>query len=83
VMENYRSPYMLPVSKTLQVLRLMRKDCSVTVEIMSLAIGLDKAKTRRILDKLVKQGKLGKHQVSFWNGMHYAKRNYYWMVAKK
>lgn len=51
--------------------------------LIALALGMDVNKTRRLLDRMVKEGRLDCEQGSFWNGMHYAKRNYYWRRLPK
>jgi len=40
--------------------------------------GWTHGKAQRTLDRLVKNGHIRRKQTTFWNGMHYAKRFYYW-----
>lgn len=60
------------------IMELVDDGVIVTTYIIARATGMERTKTRRLLDKMVNKGWLNCEQKRFWNGMHYATRNYYW-----
>lgn len=66
-----------------QVMYMLAGSTVANTVLISRAIGLEINRTRRLLDGMVKDGILCKEQSTFWNGVHYAKRNYYWLKSKK
>jgi len=59
------------------LLSLMKPGVVITVALTGAVLMLDRDRSRRLLNKLVKSGDLLREQRTFWNGMHYAKRDYF------
>lgn len=58
------------------LLYLPMGEWSTTVDIAR-RTSLDINQVRRVMDRHAKEGRVGKVQRRFWNGMHYATRNFY------
>lgn len=52
--------------------------CPVTVQEVRDTFDISKERARRRLEALYSMHYLAKKQISFWNGMYYAERHYYW-----
>ena len=68
----------IPFNKYNVAIWVQNKDVPVTVKQVMDQFNLSHTQAIVMLDGLVKTGLLQKRNKTFWNGMFYCTRNYYW-----